>query len=146
MSEPTPNAQQFLDGLAAERAFVQFWRALDAGEFDRVAAAFAEQGVWLRQGKELRGPPMVRAAMAERHPGTRTRHLAANVIVDVPGADRAELTCYMCVFHHVGEADARSPAPMNLPITVNQTTAAMVRTPQGWQIERLQSNETFRRA
>jgi hypothetical protein len=134
-----------LESLAIERTVVALWAALDAGKFDDVASKFAEDGIWHRQGKQLRGPAQVHAAMAERHPGTRTRHLLTNVLVNFDDPNNAEMSCYMCVFHHQGEADALPPAPMNLPITVTETKTRLKRVGSAWKITDHKSQDTFRR-
>jgi ketosteroid isomerase-like protein len=138
-------SSELLEGLAVEKTVVALWAAMDAGDFNRVADSFAEDGVWHRQGKQLKGPAMVRAALAERHPGTRTRHMLTNALVHFDGADSAKLSCYMCVFHHQGEPDAPSPAPMDVPITVNLSKVRLRRRADGWKIVELKSADTFRR-
>ncbi len=104
---------------AAERTILKMWAALDANDFDGVAASFADDGVWHRQGKQLVGPPGVSAALAERPKTARTRHVVTNVLVDAVDESRAEMQYYLTVYQHTAEtADAPPPAPMNLPLTV----------------------------
>jgi len=136
---------ELLESIAVERALIALWAHLDAGQFDDVAASFSDDGIWYRQGKQLKGPTMVRAAMAERHPGIRTRHILSNTLVSFESPDVAQMSCYMCVFQHQGEPGAPLPSPMNVPLTVNQTNARMHRTGGGWKVAELRSHDTFRR-
>jgi ketosteroid isomerase-like protein len=130
---------------AAERAIISLWAALDDGAFDAVANSFAADGVWHRQGKQLKGPAMVRAAMAERPAGARTRHVVTNMLVNARNENSAELSFYLTVYHHKGEPDAPSPAPMNVPLTVAQSKAVVQNDGSGWKISELKSADTFRR-
>lgn len=129
----------------AIRALIGMWAALDSGQYETVATSFAEDGVWHRQGKELKGPAMVRAAMDERSKGARTRHVVTNVLTTLQGEFAAEINFYMTVFSHAGEPDAPLPAPMNLPNTVGLSRATLRLEGTQWKITELKSGATFRR-
>jgi hypothetical protein len=129
----------------ALRAVISHWAALDAGDYEAVAAGFAENGVWHRQGKELKGPGMVSAAMAERPKGARTRHIVTNVLSNMKNEAEIDIDFYMTVFSHNGEADALAPAPMNLPNSVGLTRATLRREGAQWKIAYLKSMPTFQR-
>ncbi|HEY4142792.1 MAG TPA: nuclear transport factor 2 family protein, partial [Pseudolabrys sp.] len=90
----------------AERTLIGLFAALDSNQFETVATSFAGDGVWHRQGKQLKGPSMVRDAMAERNKGARTRHVVTNILTAVIGENEADINFYMTVFSHLGEADA----------------------------------------
>jgi SnoaL-like domain len=129
----------------ATRALIAHWAALDSGNFEAVANGIAGDGVWHRQGKELKGPAMVRAAMAERSKGARTRHVVTNMLTTLKSETEAEIDFYMTVFSHTGEADAPPPAPMNLPNTVGLSRATLRRDGSQWKIAYLKSAPTFQR-
>jgi ketosteroid isomerase-like protein len=57
-------------------------RALDARDYDSLAARFAEDGVWNRAGESLTGPQQVRAALNKRPTDVETQHLVSNLVVD----------------------------------------------------------------
>jgi hypothetical protein len=129
----------------AVRALIAHWAALDSGNFEAVASGLADDGVWHRQGKELKGPPMVRDAMAERSKGARTRHLVSNILATVKSESEVEIDFYMTVFSHNGEADAPPPAPMNVPNSVGLSQAKLRRVGTAWKITFLRSAATFQR-
>lgn len=129
----------------AELVLVGLFAALDSNEFETVATSFAEAGVWHRQGKQLKGPAMVREAMAERNKGARTRHVVTNIMTKVTNDSDAEIGFYMTVFSHLGEAEALPPAPMNLPNTVGLSRATLRREGGQWKITELKSAATFQR-
>jgi hypothetical protein len=135
--------------MAAERgalrAVISHWAALDAMNYAAVAEGFAADGVWHRQGKELKGPGMVSAAMAERPKGARTRHIVTNVLATVKSESEVAIDFYMTVFSHNGEADAPLPAPMNVPNSVGLAHATVRRDSGQWKIVSLRSAATFQR-
>jgi len=143
---PLSDAAQFEVERAVERVIIKLWAGMDAGEFHTVIDSFADDGVWHRQGKELKGPSQVRAAMEERPKAARTRHVVTNMLVDVLDDTRADLQCYLTVWQHMApSADAPPPAPMNVPLTVALSKARLSRTASGWKITELKSADTFRR-
>jgi hypothetical protein len=129
----------------AERTLIGLFAALDSNQFETVATSFAGDGVWHRQGKQLKGPSMVRDAMAERNKGARTRHVVTNILTAVIGENEADINFYMTVFSHLGEADAPPPAPMNVPNTVGLSRATLRREGGQWKITELKSAATFQR-
>jgi hypothetical protein len=136
---------ELLAERGAERGLIGLFAALDSNEFEAVATSFATDGVWHRQGKQLKGPPMVREAMAARDKGARTRHVVTNMLTTVKGDNKAEISFYMTVFSHLGEADAPAPAPMNIPNTVGLSRATARREGGQWKITELKSAATFQR-
>jgi len=138
-------ASELMAERGAKFALISMLAALDTGQYETVANSFAEDGVWHRQGKQLKGPSMVRAAMAERPKGARTRHVVTNVLTTVQSETIAEINFYMTVFSHQGEADAPLPAPMDVPHTVNQSRATLRREGSQWKLTEMKSAATFQR-
>lgn len=138
-----------LEEMAAERGAVKVlishWAALDAADYPAIAAGFAGDGVWHRQGKELKGPAMVRQAMAERAKGARTRHIITNVLSTVTSETEVEADFYMTVYSHHAETETPAPVPMDLPNTVGHAHAKMRRDGARWKIVYLKSAPTFQR-
>jgi hypothetical protein len=139
-------SRELIAERGAVRALIGMWAALDSGRYETVATSFADDGVWHRQGKQLKGPAMVRAAMAERSKGARTRHVVTNMLITLQGDAVAEINFYMTVFSHAGEPDAPLPAPMNLPNTVGHSRATLRQEGAQWKITELRSVPTFQRA
>lgn len=57
---------------SCQEAVIRFFAALDGGRQEEVANAFAEDGIWHRQGAALRGPAGVSKALAARPAGRVT--------------------------------------------------------------------------
>jgi hypothetical protein len=128
----------------AERVLLRFFHHLDGDEFEALAGLMAEDGVWHRQGKLLRGPGMVREAMAARPKGRRTRHLVTNLILDVVDERHVQAIYYLTAFGYNG-ATPGEPAPMELPVSVGTYREKLVLTPAGWRVAEISSETAFRR-
>lgn len=60
--------------VGCQQAILRFYSALDRSDYDSLAAAMAPEGVWHRQGRALRGPDEVLAAVrASVRPGASRR-------------------------------------------------------------------------
>jgi hypothetical protein len=128
-----------------EKVALRFFHYLDGGDYQKLAALFAADGVWHRQGTALRGPGAVLEAMHARPAGIVTQHFASNVVVEPSDAEHAEATLYLAVFAHSGGADAKPPAPMELPIQVAIFREKLVRSDDGWRIAEITSQQKFKR-
>jgi ketosteroid isomerase-like protein len=104
--------------VACQQAIHRFYAALDASDFAAVAASVAPDGVWHRQGKALRGPGDVAAALAERPAGRVTAHLVQNLVVTLEDSETATARYNTLVFRHDGAAGAPPPAPIGAPLSI----------------------------
>ncbi len=106
--------------LACQQAVLRFYAALDASDYAAVAAAVAPEGVWHRQGRALRGPAEVRAALAERPAGRVTAHLVQNLVVDLADERNATARYMSLVYRHDAGAGAppEGPAPLGAPLSI----------------------------
>ncbi len=86
--------------LSCHDAVIRFFGALDDGRLDDVAGAIAEDGVWHRQGKALRGPGEVAQALAARPAGRVTAHLVQNLVVDLDDDHNARVRYLVLTYRH----------------------------------------------
>jgi hypothetical protein len=128
-----------------EKVAIRFFHYLDSYRYDDLAGLFTPDGVWHRQGKELRGSAALLAAMHARPAGTVTQHVASNILVDVLDADHAETTIYLTVYAHAGDATTKPPVPMSPPGQVGIYREKLARTPDGWRIAEITSQQIFKR-
>ncbi len=123
--------------LDPAQTVIRFFRALDDREYSTLAALLAPDGVWHRQGAELRNEADILAAMAKRSPTMRIHHLLTNVFAEPRGADEAEVTGYMLVVRHDSGAEPTGPSPLQGIENIRTTRARLRQTPQGWRIVHL---------
>lgn len=128
-----------------ERVIIGFFFHLDERRYAELAALFASDGVWNRQGETLRGPAMVLEAMHRRLAGTVTRHVVTNLLVDVSDAGEADASFYMTVFRHDGDRPATGPTAIELPYAVASCRGKLALAPEGWRFKALAATPTFRR-
>jgi len=131
------------DFLEAQRTIHRFFHCLDGREYGGLVALVADDGVWMRQGKELRGPAAVAEALRTRPADFTTIHVVSNLLLD---GDEARLagTFYATVFAHSGETPD-GPIAIALPNVVAIYDVAL-RRGGTWLIERLASRRLFQRA
>lgn len=115
-----------LETLLAEREIgrmiVAYAAANDAGEWEAVAATYVEDGRMSRPTAPddfIEGREAILAAFRARPPRT-TRHIVANVRVDVSG-EAATATSQILLFSAAGQ-----------PPLVGSYHDKLVRTPEGW--------------
>lgn len=113
---------------------------------------FAEDGVWVRPGNEMRGRAAMRAMLdavvqaihADNPHGHVTRHMFTTSQVDALDDDHARGTFYALVFRDEN-FDGTMPRPMNTIELVVEYNTEFVRTAEGWRIARHRAEHVFRR-
>lgn len=138
------NATHFIRSKI-EKLIYDFFYYLDERRYRQLSDMFAPDGVWHRQGKELRGPDTVMNAMNERPAGFTTRHLITNVSVDVADAFTASALFYMTVFVHEGAEAPKAAVAINLPMHVSSFEQKFVNRSGQWLIGELKGVATFHR-
>jgi hypothetical protein len=128
-----------------ERAINLFFRHLDECDYESLTALMTADGLWHRQGKELRGRAMIMEEMKARPVGFVTRHIVSNFVVDTTGPDHAAASLYITVFAHQAEAGASPPHPMALPNIVGVYRIKALRQADGWRLQEIRSTPVFRR-
>jgi hypothetical protein len=129
--------------LSCNEAIVRSFAALDAGRMDEVARAFASDGVWHRQGAELRGPDGVARALAARPAGRVTAHLVQNLIVDLEDEDHARARYLALTYRHDAPAGASGPAPMGMPYSIAAYDDRLTRSGESWLVQERRSRTRF---
>jgi hypothetical protein len=132
--------------LACQQAVLRFYAALDASDYGAVAAAVAPEGVWHRQGRALRGPAEVLAALAERPAGRVTAHLVQNLVVDLADERNATARYMSLVYRHDAGAGAASegPAPLGAPLSIAAYSDRLRRDEGGaWLVVERRSRRAF---
>ena len=126
---------------ACTKMTLRFYRYLDTREHDAVAASFAPEGVWHRQGVALKGPAEVLAAMHKRSPQRSTAHVLSNVWAEALDPDHARVHYYLSM----REAIAKSGGPTRHLRTggVLYGTDTYVRLADGWRIQNKSSQQVL---
>ena len=112
----------------------RFYNSLDARLYDDLVICFSEDGVWKRQGNELRGHEAIMAAMHERSLNLVIRHVVTNIAVTVLDEDHAATQEYVTIYRHDTDEEIDGPAPLDGPGVIFLYRDKMVRSKDGWKI------------
>jgi uncharacterized protein (TIGR02246 family) len=114
---------------ACERLIADSAVLNDQREWAALAALYAPDGVVVRpNGQRLEGREAIEAAYAGGDPDRVTRHLCANVRVDVDDADSAHATTTVLIMSGTRGDDS------NTTYRVGEFADSFVRTEEGWRI------------
>lgn len=130
--------------LNCQDAVIRFFRALDSGDFAAVAVGMAREGIWERQGKRLRGPTEVLAALKERPTGRVTAHLVLNLVVDLTDETQARAQYAMLAYRHQrapGEGDGH--VPLDRPVAILDFDDRMTLEDGTWRVLHRASRRVF---
>jgi hypothetical protein len=127
---------------ASARTIFRFFEALDERRYQEVGALIAADGIWLRQGEELRGPTEVSTALAKRPKDLTTLHVVTNLLVDARASDAAQATFCAIVFAHEGETS--SIPPLKGPKQIARYSATIIRQTSDWRFSSLMSHVLFK--
>jgi len=118
-----------------------FFRCLDESDYETMAELLHPNGVWHRQGKELRDRETLLEAMSRRSPTRRIHHLLTNMFARL-GEDgsAAEVIGYMLVVRHDSGTVPEGPSPLEGIENIRTIRARLLDTPGGWRIEDLRSD------
>lgn len=125
-------ADHLADRLAIHDLQVEYTRALDANEFDRLGDVFVPDAVFDVEGRgEFSGVDEIKGVCSRSlSPLTASQHLVGNHWAEIDG-DRAAAGCYFQAQHHIDEAEDGSNY-----IVAGAYTDELVRTVDGWRIAR----------
>jgi len=122
-----------------------FYGALDAGDFELVSAAFAEEGVWHRQGAVLQGPAAVRSALADRPAQRVSAHLVNNLVVIPVSATEASAGYLTLVFRDDGPRADGAPADLGNAYVISWNDDRLQKGADGaWRFMEKRSSQRFR--
>jgi len=124
-----------------QKALTQFFNGLDDRRFEAMLANLAPEGIWLRQGVELKGRAGVSAVLAERSATVVTRHILSNTVIQVTGESAVGET--VAIIYHHDDKTGKLPAKLEAPRAILCFKASFRHFPEGWLIERLASSRLF---
>src|SRR5690606_41285936 len=86
---------------AIRETMARYCQALDAGEYDGVAALFAENGEWTTDYDRAVGPAAIEAMLTRNVPrkgeGPQRKHYVANSVIDGNGEEATAVSNYLII-------------------------------------------------
>ena len=111
-----------------------FFYCLDERRYDDLVALFATDGIWHRQGKQLRGQAEIRQAMEARSATQRIRHVLTNAFISELDGDRVTVRSYMTAYRHDDGKPAPSVPRIPGPLSMSLVTTVFGRNGNAWLI------------
>lgn len=128
---------QEIFGIASS-LLAKLYISLDGHDFASVAACFSPDGVWIRQGKTLRGREEIRTTLSTTKPATRTTiHVLTNVSIDNPSNQKCTCRFYLTVYRH--NSSSPPPYPVPTPGVVGLCYAELIYTGHEWLLQHMKT-------
>jgi len=130
---------------ACAKLAIAFTNHVDNRRADEAAEVFAVDGEFERRGETLAGREEIRATLKARPATMLSRHLCANLAIDVIDADNARGVVSFAVYMHNFAEGEQGPAPLRDAEAIGEYHDVYVRTAEGWRIKRRNTTVAFRR-
>jgi ketosteroid isomerase-like protein len=133
---------------ACERLIVEYSRLVDFGEAAAVADLFTEDARWEGTDLLLEGREQIREWFERRQEVTRrvSRHVCANIAVEVVSASEATGLCYLINYRHDRrEGEESLPVPAEVPKWVGELHDGFRLTDDGWRFSSRRVTTAFLR-
>ena len=114
---------------------IRFYGLLDEKRYGELADLFADDGVWVRLGRELIGGPAILTAMSDRDDWL-TAHLVSDIRIHIMDADNVETTQYVTLYRHEGRGEDEGPAPVVSPLGILRHRDRLGRVDGTWKFKR----------
>ena len=122
----------------ASSLLAKLYIALDAHDFEAVAGCFSTDGVWIRQGKTLRGREEIQGTLSDTKPAIRTTiHVLTNVCIDSQSDREGTCRFYLTVYRHNSEFPP--PYPVPTPGVVGLGNAELIYNGHQWLLQHMKT-------
>lgn len=127
-----------------ERVVLSVYRHLDEFDYARLVELFAPDGVWQREGRELKGRAQILANLEQRPRNQVVRHLITNLIVDIAPPAGARVTGYNTAYRALETAPDVVPVEIDAPLGLWVLRAELVSFRDLWLITDLRQVQQFK--
>ena len=117
------------------------FRDLDESRYESLAARFAPEGLWHRQGKTLRGRRDIVQALGLRSRTQRIHHIITNLAADRIGPRNCALRGYMLVVRYDDGKPLAGPAPLSGIENIRTTHIELSKIDGRWLIVEMGNDE-----
>lgn len=124
-----------------ENQVMLFFRHLDERHYDALVALLAPDAVWHRQGKVLKGPTEVLAALMQRSATMKIAHIITNLVFDEYESARCTMRAYMLVVRHEPGKELCGPSPLEGIESIRSMHVKMKRDADRWLITEVNSED-----
>lgn len=129
------------DMKQCENQVMLFFRHLDERHYDALVALLTSDAAWHRQGKVLKGPAEVHAALMQRSATMKIAHIITNLAFDECGPESCTMRGYMLVVRHQPSGELRGPSPLKGIESIRNMRVKMTRDTDRWLITELNGED-----
>lgn len=131
---------------ACEQVAIGYARASDAGDADRAAAYFTEDGLLeMPGGRSFKGRDAIRQRLLDQPADQVSRHVLSNISIEQRSPDHALGQSYLTIYRAARTSSAGALA-LDGPYLVGQYDDEYRQTSEGWRLARRKLTTIFRRA
>lgn len=131
------------DILQIQRVVIGFFVALDSFDVDRALTFVADDIEWIRESGTIHGREEVRRTLENRPRQRRTRHLVANLDVNLTDRQAAQARCDVVVYQAAAEVAAGAIA-IKGPDLILSNVDDLIRLGKDWKIRRKSPKTVFK--
>lgn len=117
-----------------EQTLLAMFDQLDQGNDEGVLSLMTADAVWHRRGQRLHGHGQIRAALQERSPTQRIRHLATNLLQRAANGDEVNISCYLTALKFDDGQPHSGPVGVRGFLRMARVDTRLVRVHGAWRI------------
>lgn len=120
--------------MSPEQTLLAMFDHLDNRRYDALLSLMVPGAVWHRQGMRLQGHAQILAALRERSPTQRIRHLVTNLLQRSATPDAAQFTHYMTALKFDDGRVHTGPVTIDGPLRMSLVTTQLQRIEGTWRV------------
>ena len=117
-----------------EQTILAMFDHLDEARYDALLALMTPQAVWHRQGQRLQGHAQILAALRQRSPTQRIRHLVSNLLQRSASAGEAQYSHYMTALKFDDGQVRAGPVTISGPFRMSLVTTQLLQLDGAWRV------------
>jgi hypothetical protein len=126
-----------------QQIVARLFHYLDERSYDRLVNLFEENGVWLRQGKELKGRAEIMAALCARSSTYIIRHVLSNFLITSSQDEQPSAVAYMTAFGNDSGQVPIKPVEIRSPLGIFVVKCEFIQDGENYRFTRLELHPEF---
>jgi hypothetical protein len=126
-----------------QQIVARLFHDLDERNYDGLVNLFEENGVWLRQGKELKGREEIMAALCMRSPTYISRHVVSNFLFTSSRGEQPSAVAYMTAYGNDSGQLPIKPVEIRTPLGIFVVKCDFIQDGEKYRFARLELHPEF---
>ncbi len=120
--------------MSPEQTLLTMFDHLDEGQHESLLSLMTPDAVWIRRGQRLQGHAQIRAALQERSPTQRMRHLATNLLQRSASDDEVYVSNHLIALKFDDGQAHTGPVTVHGFLRMARVNTRLVRMDGAWRI------------